>query len=205
MTALTLLHTAEAHRATFDALWDRVAPGAALTHLVRTDWLMRAQGGVGEDVQSEMAHAVAAAEGAVICTCTTLGPVAAKLGAIRIDQPMMAEAAQIGGPILMAYCLDSTLDPSRELLEAELAVQGTDTVVHPLQMRALWPLFEAGERGAFASGIAAEIRQAVARLDAVACVVLAQASMADAAGLLDDLGVPVLASPERALRAALAR
>ncbi len=50
---------------------------------------------------------------------------------------MMAEAARIGGPIVMAYCLDSTLDPSRKLLEAELAAQGIDTVVHPLQMRAL--------------------------------------------------------------------
>ncbi len=80
MTALTLLHTAEAHRATFDALRDRIAPGAALTHVVRADWLVRAQGGVDDALQSEMAKAVAAAQGPVICTCTTLGPAAADAG-----------------------------------------------------------------------------------------------------------------------------
>ncbi len=36
-------------------------------------------------------------------------------------------------------------------------------------------------------------------------IIVAHASMAGAAPLLDDLGIPVLASPELALRAALTR
>lgn len=200
---LTLLHTAQAHCATFDALRDRFAPDLKLTHQVRPDWLARAQNGVDETLEGEITNAVQGAADKVICSCTTIGPTAANAGAIRIDQPMMQAAAQTGGPILMAYCLDSTFAPSLSLLEAELAKLGTPTKVHPLPMRALWPLFEAGETHAFAIGIAGEIRQAAAQLGKLGCVVLAQASMAGAVPLLTDLDVPVLASPEMAFRAAL--
>ena len=109
---LTLLHTAEAHRAAFDDLAVRIAPGAELRHVVRPDWLSRAQD-ADASVQGEIAQAVRAAPGAVLCTCTTLGPLAEGLGILRIDAPMMAKAAQVAagaqGDIIMAYCVDSTL------------------------------------------------------------------------------------------------
>ncbi|MDF1857232.1 hypothetical protein [Pseudooceanicola sp.] len=53
----------------------------------------------------------------MICTCTTLGPAAEATGTTRIDRPMM----QAAGRIVMAYALDSTLAPSRDLL-SDLAV-----------------------------------------------------------------------------------
>ncbi|WP_371225676.1 hypothetical protein [Roseovarius sp. 2305UL8-3] len=200
---LTLLHTAEVHRTTFDTLRDRIAPDQALTHLVRSDWLARAQTGIDDALKAEITDTIKAANGPVICTCTTLGPVATAFGATRIDQPMMARAARIGGPIVMAYCVDSTYGPSLDLLEGELKAAGRKEVVHPLPMRALWPLFQADMHEAFHIAIAGEIRQVVAQMGSVGCVVLAQASMVGAAALLADLDVPVLASPELALRAAL--
>ena len=202
---LTLLHTAKAHCATFDALRDRIAPGSMLDHIIRPDWLARAQNGIDDALAAEITQAVADAPGAVLCTCTTLGATATQAGAIRIDQPMMQTAAATGGSIVMAYCLDSTLGPSLDLLDAELAAVGTPAQVYPLPLRALWPLFEAGETRAFAIGIAGEIRQAIPQLDKVGCVVLAQASMAPAADLLSEIDIPVLTSPELALRAALAQ
>ncbi|MFX0545395.1 hypothetical protein ACEWPL_007595 [Roseovarius sp. S1116L3] len=204
---LTLLHTAEVHRATFDAIAARIAPGVLLHHVVRPDWLARAQGGIEAPLEAEIAEALSAAHGPVLCSCTTLGPVAGALGAIRIDAPMMDEAARIaeetGGDIVMAYCLQSTLTPSAALLDAALEARGHRAKVHALSLAQFWPLFEAGQIAPFHAVIASGIRENMASAPRAACVVLAQASMAGAAPLLPGLGLPVLTSPETALRAAL--
>lgn len=201
---LILIHTAEAHRVTFDALRDRIAPAVRLVHLVRSDWLAQARRRITPALERAVAAAVAEAGGPVICTCTTIGPLAEAAGAIRVDGPMMQAAARSGGPIVLAYALTSTWAPSLALLERALAAEGRRAVVHPLDLSRFWPLFEAGEQEAFAAVIAAEIRRAASRGREIGAVVLAQVSMAGAAALLDDLDVPVLASPELALRAALA-
>lgn len=202
MGDLTLLHTAEVHRASFDALAARIAPEARLTHLVRPDWLTRARAGINADLAAEIADTIRATAGPVLCTCTTLGAIAAAAGALRIDAPMMAQAARTGGPVLMAYCLDSTRAASRDLLSAAFAAEGTAAEIHPLDLGALWPLFEAGETESFHRSIAARITEALSATPDIACVVLAQASMAGAAAHLETT-VPVLSSPETALRAAL--
>lgn len=76
--------------------------------------------------------------------------------------------------------------------------------MHLLALTQFWPLFEAGERTAFEAAIAGGVRDAVRDIPGLGAVVLAQGSMAGAAGLLADLGIPVLASPELALACALA-
>lgn len=202
MTDLTLIHTAEVHRATFDRLAARVAPGAHLAHVVRPDWLARAQGGIGADLAAEITETIRTAPGRVLCTCTTLGPLAAEAGAIRIDAPMMAQAARIGGPVLMAFCLESTRTPSRTLLEAAFAAAGKASDLRLLDLSAAWRLFETGQTESFAATLAAKITEALRTAPEIACVVLAQASMAGAAAHLKT-AVPVLSSPETALRAAL--
>ncbi|MBY6067761.1 hypothetical protein KUW17_13470 [Leisingera aquaemixtae] len=198
MPDLTLLHTAEVHVETFRAL----APEAALDQQVRPDWLERAQGGIDAGLRAEIAGAVAAADGPVLCTCTTLGPAAEDAGAIRIDWPMMQEAARTGGPVLMAYCLESTAGPSEALLRR--AFGACEPELTCLELGRHWPLFEAGDSAGFAAAIAEDVAEALAAMD-FACVVLAQASMAGAAELLRDQSrVPVLASPEIAARVLLA-
>ncbi len=199
---ITLLHTSAAHVATFDTLRERLSPKCELTHLVREDWLARAQGGIDAALADEITEAIATSDGVVLCSCTTLGPVAAQAGAIRIDTPMMEAAARIGGALLMVYALESTRAPSLALLNAAVAAQGGAAEVTMLDLSEFWPLFEAGETEAFAACIAGGVRAQVLR-DKPACIVLAQASMAAAAPLLSDLGLPVLASPEMAMRAAL--
>lgn len=204
---LTLLHTSDAHCATFDNLAARIAPDLSLSHLVRPDWLRRAQGGIDADLQGEIAQVIRDAPGMVLCTCTTLGPAIEGSGALRIDAPMTAEAARItagdGGDVVLAYCLDSTLAPSAALLDAALEREGHRARVHALSLAEFWPLFEAGQMHPFHAVIASAIRENIASAPDAACVVLAQASMAGAAPLLDSLHIPVLASPELALRAAL--
>lgn len=199
MTKITLLHTSDAHVPTFKALQDRLAPEAILVQIVRKDWLKQAQKhGVRDKLRRDVAATVDAAEGTVICTCTTIGAAAAKAGAIRVDAPMMDQAARIGGPVLMVYALKSTETPSTELLEAAFHAQGKDAEIRALFCGEFWPLFEAGEHEAFAACIAGAVRHALTE-EPAACVALAQASMAGAAVLLSALDIPVLTSPEQAM------
>lgn len=192
----TLLHTAEVHRATFDAM----APG--LSHVVRPDLLNRAQGGIDAALADEIGAAVRAAGTPCLCTCTTIGEIAEAAGAIRIDRPMMQAAARIGGPVLMAYSLDSTRAPSRNLLEHAFAEAGKTAEIRLLDCTDLWPLFGADPADAFARAIAGRIDAALAARTA-ACVVVAQVSMAGAAAFVAT-ATPVLTSPELALDALLA-
>ena len=201
---LTLLHTAKVHMATFDKLRDRIASDEVLHHIVRKDLLDRAQDGINPELEREITSIIQSADGPVLCTCTTIGAVAEAAGALRVDWPMMQAAAATGGPILMAYAVQSTWEPSLTLLERALADAGTPTKVHPLPLLPYWPLFQAGEHDAFHAVIAGEIRQAIHILGKKGCVVLAQASMAGAAERLQDLPVPVLSAPELALRTVLA-
>ncbi|MVO15268.1 hypothetical protein [Parasedimentitalea huanghaiensis] len=194
MTKLTLFHTAHVHADTFNTL----APNAELDHTVREDWLARAQDGIDEFLATEIASAIQAADGPVLCSCTTIGEVAEQAGATRIDWPMMQEAAQIGGPVLMAYCLDSTAAPSEALLRR--AFGEDDPQLTCLKLAQHWPLFEAGEIDDFANALAADIK-ATLEQNQFSCVVLAQASMAGAAKVLRAItDVLVLASPEIAVR-----
>lgn len=201
---LTLLHSADVHCRTFDALRDTLAPSARLTHEVRADWLVRARReGMTRQLAAEIRKAVQSAPGRVLCTCTTLGEAAVEAGAIRIDQPMMADAATSDGAILLVCALQSTAGPSRALLDANLDDAANSAPVTSLVLEQFWPLFEAGDKANFCAAIAAAVIEALEARPDFKTVILAQASMADAAHLLDGCGTRVLSSPEPALRAAL--
>ncbi|MCV2890832.1 hypothetical protein [Ruegeria aquimaris] len=200
MTDLTLFHTAEVHRATFDALAARIAPDARLDHVVRPDWLARAQGGIGDDLAAEIIRTIAA-KPASLCTCTTIGAVAAEAGAIRIDWPMMQAAARCDGEVLLVFCLDSTRVPSTALLCEAFQQEGRPAHHRALALPELWPMFTAGDSDGFARAIAKRIDAELDLWPDIACVVLAQASMAGAA-VYTRAPVPVLSSPDLALRAA---
>lgn len=202
--SLTLLHSAEEHCRAFDALRDVLAPRAKLYHKVKSDWLARARrNGITPDLAEEVRNEVRSAKGPVLCTCSTLGDTAVEAGAIRIDQPMMAKAAGSEGPILLVCALQSTATSSFELLQANLRNRDNAAPVTTLVVEEFWPLFESGQRANFCAAIAAAVIEAVQARPDIATVVLAQASMADTAHLLDGLGPEVLTSPEMALRAAL--
>lgn len=201
MTDLTLFHTADVHRTTFDTLAARIAPGARLSHVVRPDWLERAQSGLDSQLSTEIRDTVGQ-ESNALCTCTSIARIAAEAGAIRIDRPMMDRAAATGGPVMMAYCLQSTLIPSRDLLRDAFTAQKTPARISILPLLALWDLFTCGETDRFAREIAGHVDNALRLWPDTNAVVLAQASMAEAARHVTT-EVPVLSSPELALRYAL--
>ena len=200
---IAFLHTADVHVATFDAL---LPAHVTATHRVRPDLLDRARAdglaSVAEETLAEL-DALAGAD-AVICTCSTLGPLADQAGAraphiFRIDRPMMETACGHGPRIAVALCLDSTRDATLALLRDCAAGPINPQVI---LCRDAWARFEAGDQAGYANAIARTIRAEMAA--DTGCIVLAQASMAGAADLLADCGIPVLTSPDLAVRRALA-
>jgi hypothetical protein len=208
MTRILCLHTAEIHVDTFGRLFSARAPDVVVTHVVRAEWLEEArQTGLTEALAAHVRALLAeraAQFDAVLCTCSTLGPIAEAAASshrniVRIDAPLMRQAASHDGVVLVAMCLASTRTPTLALLDAAFTQRGKQGRVESLVCADAWSHFERGEIAAFAEAIAARVRTAAAEIDGLACVVLAQASMAVAEPLLADLPVPVYASPPLAV------
>jgi hypothetical protein len=207
---LGFLHTAESHVETFGRLLDQLGPAVAARHLVAEPLLVqaRAAGGITEPVAAAVAGALRELAGAgatvILCTCSTLGAAAEQLApdgvrALRVDRPMAARAVALGERIALVATLASTLAPTRALIEEEAARAGRPVAIEERLVEGAWERFAAGDR----AGYLALIAEALTQLPPCDAVVLAQASMADAAaGVM--LEAPVLSSPRLGLEAALA-
>ncbi len=206
---IAFLHTADVHVQTFDALLDELGYSGKRTHMVMPELLQRARGSGLEGVRAEVLDVLAelAAADAVMCTCSTIGPVADEFSrkhdhVFRIDRPAMEEACTHGPDVLVAICLESTRNPSLELLGQCADRLQADVAPRVLLCDAAWPHFERGDLDAFAAAIADEIRSEVMK-GKPDCIVLAQASMRVAEGRLSGLGLPVISSPARAAARAI--
>lgn len=209
MADLVFLHTSPVHVATFDALLKEVAPQRTAAHLVREDLLATAQRDGVDDtaliaaVRSALQGAATEAR-AVVCTCSTIGGLAeatqARVPITRIDRAMADEAVRRGAPVLMVAAVQSTLQPTAQLLQSSAERLGLPLVLRSLWVEGAWAQFEAGQREAYLATIATAVRHHAQPGDTV---VLAQASMAGAAEALIDTGLVVLSSPRMGLMHAL--
>ncbi len=209
MADITFLHTSPVHVATFDVLLKDLAPRVTVSHLVREDLLDRAQRRGLDDPGliaglTSVLQSAAASAGVVVCSCSTLGGLAestiATVPIQRIDRAMADEAARRGAPVLMVAALQSTLQPTTELLQSSADRLGLPLALRSLWVEGAWPHFEAGQHEAYLDTIAAAVRRHAQPGDTV---VLAQASMAGAAELLADAGLAVLSSPRLGVMHAL--
>ncbi|MBM7166972.1 arylsulfatase [Streptomyces sp. G44] len=207
---LGLLHTSSAHVPVFDGLRDAHHPELALRHHVAASLLERAgrQGpeAVAPAVRDALVRAVGEGAEAVLCTCSTIGAVAEALGArvgvpvLRVDRPMAAAAVAAGSRVVVLATVESTLEPTVELVEEEARAAGREVAVRTVMVDGAWARFRAGDAQGYAEAVAAAISE-VRDADAV---VLAQASMAGASELVADGSAPVFASPRVGLAAAAA-
>ncbi|MFG3497560.1 arylsulfatase [Streptomyces sp. NPDC047928] len=199
---LALLHTSPVHVPVFDALRDEDHPGLVLRHAVDESLLDRARAhgpeSVAGAVEAAVAAQVAAGANAVLCTCSTIGALAELTAqgvpVLRVDRPM-ASAAATWQRVVVVASVESTVGPTVRLIREEAAPRVPE--VRALLVEDAWALFEAGERERYLATVAA----AVDGVHDADVIVLAQASMADAAGLART-AVPVLSSPRPGLAAA---
>jgi len=210
MPSVTLLHTADVHIATFERLLSETDTSLQAKHVVHDEWLAEArEKGLNEDLTDRISaflQSASASSDLVLCTCSTLGPVADQVAntnrnVLRIDRPMMEKAVSLQGTILVAVCLESTMRPTLDLLDDVANQTGNPVNVETVLCAQAWPLFESGDTTAFGRAIAGSVETAIAAIEQPACVVLAQASMAAAEPFLSGLDVPVLTSPPLAVAA----
>jgi hypothetical protein len=197
---------------TFDRLAAELAPGVTLTHCIDESLLCNArQDGLTPVLAEQVATALRtlAAQGprVALCTCSTIGSLAEQQGqhlgllVLRVDRAMAARAVALGCRIVVVAALASTVEPTIALIMEEAQRAAREVGVLPAPCPWAWEAFETGDAAGYRSHVAAHVRAVAHQGDVV---VLAQASMADAAKELSDLEVPVLTSPRLGLAAALA-
>lgn len=199
---IAFLHTADVHIATFDQIFAGMGGDVQLDHHVDASLLERARRDGPAAVRSDVTALLETLSDAdaVLCTCSTLGPLAddaarSRPNIIRIDRPLMEQACKDGPKVLVAVCLDSTKDASLELLHS--CALDANRPVTPISVVCAdaWTHFEAGDMAPYAGAIAQTIKSKIAADPDVSCIVLAQASMQVAQTDLAETGIPVYSSP----------
>jgi hypothetical protein len=212
MAKISLLHTADVHVETFKAIFGAMDPSVELDQSVEADWLAEArEQGITVSLSTKVSDRLAAAaktSDVVICTCSTLGPIADEVSSssanvFRIDRPMMDEAVKATGKVIVALCLESTVEATSQLIEEAYSAIGKTPFYEVVLCTEAWALFEAGDHEAYAQSITDTVCARIEEIPNPGPVVLAQASMLGAAPLLMDLDLPVLASPIVGTRKAL--
>ncbi|HET8522534.1 MAG TPA: hypothetical protein VFL82_04825 [Thermomicrobiales bacterium] len=210
---ITFVHTSPAHIPTFDALLTELAPDITAHHVADSSLLNEAcaHGHVTPELAERIQHVVREAapdgEGIVLCTCSSIAPAAlgaadpGRLTVLRVDAPMAREAVRLGPRITVAATLQTTLNPTRDLILAAAEEMGKEVELTELLCASAWQKFEAGDRDGYVREVADQLTQAATATDVI---VLAQASMAAAAALCPDLPVPILTSPRSGVEAAIA-
>jgi hypothetical protein len=214
MGMLVFLHTSPVHIATFDALRDRLAPGLAIRHAVREDLLAlaMAQGGLNAAVEAQTFSAfseiLAAGAGALVCTCSTLGPLAEVFDAdspvpvMRIDRPMADNAVLQASHVAVCAALSTALASAAALVRSSARdMERPGVTVHDHLFAGAWKYFERGDMDTYYREVARGLRGAALTAD---LILLAQASMHGAIAYCPDITVPIWSSPETGFRAALA-
>ena len=212
MVAIGFLHTAETHVATFGALVNDLEPARVHVHATRPDLLERARihglddETLGDELRAALRDLVARDAQVIVCTCSTVGGVSERCGldagieVLRVDRPMAELAVRSGSRIAVVAALESTLPATRALLYDAALASGREITLIDAPCFDAWLRFEQGDIDAYHR----EIAGCVDALDpTIEVVVLAQASMADAASLVKSDRV-VLSSPRAAVQAALA-
>ncbi|MGG5810352.1 aspartate/glutamate racemase family protein [Falsiroseomonas sp. CW058] len=205
MPTIACLHTAAGNLAVFDAA---CPPGVTLTHTLREDLLRDAEaaGGLTDAIAARTAAALEALAtpgvDAVLLTCSTVGPGAARARApvpvLRVDAALAEEATRSGGRVVVLCAVETTVEPTRAIFAEAAARHGATLDVRLVP--GAWAAFRAGDPARY-HAIVAEAADA-AFAEGAAQVALAQASMTGAVAL--SKGRKPLASPPVGLAAAAA-
>jgi Asp/Glu/hydantoin racemase len=155
------------------------------------------------DRVGELAQAAAnAGAEAILLTCSSISELAAataeKVGVpiLRIDEAMADEAVATGNRIAVLATLATTCGPTTRLIEERAALTGRTPAITSVVIDGAFAAVASGDRPSHDRLVAAAIERVAADVDVI---VLAQASMASAAGAAD-VDVPVLTSLESGVK-----
>ena len=138
----------------------------------------------------------------ILCSCSTLGGCAEEMQlltrnrVIRIDRPMTELAVTLGRRIGVAAALESTMGPTKNLLREVAREAGRQIEISDFLCFTAWDRKQNGDAIGYVDEIVTALGRAKGLVDVI---VLAQGSMAPAAGRLTHLGIPILSSPRPAI------
>jgi aspartate/glutamate racemase len=216
-TRVGLLHTVPALAEAFDRRIADAAPGAERVHVVEASLLQTAiDVGVTDEVRARvrkhLRDLVADGADAVLVTCSSIGEAAeeaaAELGVpvVRVDAAMAREAASIAaagrGRLLVLATNTATLGPTGRLVERAARDAGAEVRVEPHVVEGAAAARAGGDAARHDRLIADAVRRGAT--EGADAIVLAQASMADAAADAG-VGIPVLTSPAGGVAELVAR
>ena len=210
-TRIGFLHTSSVHTSTFDRLVADIDPNLETVVVVDESLLDQARRagpthpGVLDGISEALDQLELAGASTIVCTCSTIAGEAERLGELRkievarVDRAMAESAIATGSRIAVVAALESTFDPTRHLLGWAAASRGMPVEVSTVLCEGAWDAFEAGENDRYLLAVATTC----ASLDGLCdVIVLAQASMADAA-ILVKTSTPIMGSPTLAVEGAV--
>ncbi len=208
---IVFLHTVPSLVGLFTDLSKELLPGDIEIIHIADELLLKvvlAQGGLSPFIHKRVAEHAAAAEqsGAVAlqCTCSSISPCVDSarplvgIPILKIDQPMVDRAIQMGSRIGVVATAPTTLGPTTDLVKDRAEVRGLSVQVDPVLCEGAYAALFAGELEVHDAIVLKYIADLKKRNDVV---ILAQASMARLISSLPDgkSEAPVLASPRLAV------
>lgn len=156
---------------------------------------------VGQHVSS----AEEAGADVILVTCSSIGRAVesaaarANVPVLRVDQPMADAAVAAGSRIGVVATLQTTLDPTADLIRRRAVVAGREVVITERLCDGAFAALMAGDTAAHDAAVEDALRELSKGCDVI---VLAQASMARVAEALPpaEKPVPVLSSPTLAMQ-----
>jgi aspartate/glutamate racemase len=208
---IVFIHTVPPLLSVFSQLGTELLPGVKVFHILDEPMLERVKrrGELDTEDGARLAEHVeggaAIGADAVLVTCSTISPVvdmiraSAAIPVLKIDEAMIRAAVGLGSRVGVIATAATTLEPTRSLLEAEAARQGTTVTTELVLVEGAIAALLAGDGETHDRLVSRAALELAARSDVV---VLAQASMARALAVMpmDQRPAQILSSPHLALR-----
>ncbi|MFZ5808339.1 MAG: aspartate/glutamate racemase family protein [Chloroflexota bacterium] len=207
---IVFVHTVASLVGLFNDLSKEYLPEVEIYH-VADEMLLKlvlAQGGLSPFIFQRVAEHVVAAERAganvVQCTCSSISPCvdAARpmvgIPVLKIDEPMVDQAIQLGRRIAVAATAPTTLKPTTELVYERAKAQGVTVEVEARLCEGAYKALFSGDTQTHDEIVRRNLREL---MESHEVIVLAQASMARVADTLsaEEKRIPILASPRLAM------
>lgn len=207
---LAFIHTVPSLVGLFNDLSKELLPDVEVFHIA-DEMLLKvvlAQGGLSPFIFQRVSDHVIAAERAgataVQCTCSSISPCvdAARplvgISVMKIDEPMVNKAIDMGSRIGIAATAPTTLKPTTELVYARAATMGKSVQIESVLCEGAYNALFSGDTQKHDQIVMQYLRNLMTHNDVI---ILAQASMARVAQMIpaEEQRAPILSSPRLAM------
>jgi Asp/Glu/hydantoin racemase len=208
---IAFVHTVSSLVGLFNDLSRELLPPGIEIYHISDEMLLKivlAQGGLSPFIYQRVAEHVISAEragvSAVQVTCSSISPcveaVRPMVGipVLKIDEPMVNQAIQLGRRIGVAATAPTTLKPTTDLVYRQAAAKGCPVQVESALCEGAFAALSSGDTATHDRLVSQTLLRLMESNDVI---ILAQASMARVAGSIpaDEQKVPILSSPRLAV------